>query len=49
MDSAKYVTQHKRIYINIGKHLKNINKKKKLRVECAINKMCNTVYCGLNT
>ncbi len=28
MDSAKYVTQHKRIYINIGK--------KKLRIKCAI-------------
>ncbi len=27
MDSAKYVTQHKRININIGK---KINKKKKL-------------------
>ncbi len=23
MDSAKYVTQHKRIYINIGKQIKN--------------------------
>ncbi len=43
MDSAKYVTQHKRININIGK-----NKEEKIK-----SKMCNTikcaiVYCGLN-
>ncbi len=36
MDSAKYVTQHKIIYINIGK---------KIKIK---SKMCNTVYCGLN-
>ncbi len=34
MDSAKYVTQHKRIYMNIGE-------KNKIRK----NKMCNKIKC----
>ncbi len=37
MDSAKYVTQHKRIDINIGKKTKN---KKK-------SKMCNKIKCTI--
>jgi len=36
MDSAKYVTQHKRIYINIGE------KKYKIRK----NKICNKIKCA---
>ncbi len=36
MDSAKYVTQHKRIYINIGKN------KIKIRSE-----MCNEIKCAI--
>ncbi len=39
MDSAKYVTQHKRIYINIGKKLKNYNTK--------FSKMCNKIKCAI--
>ncbi len=35
MDSAKYVTQHKRIYINIGRN-------KKIRKI----KMCNKMKCA---
>ncbi len=38
MDSAKYVTQHKRIYINIGKKLKD----KKIK-----SKMCNKIKCAI--
>ncbi len=40
MDSAKYVPQHKRIYINIGKN--------KEEQDVQYNKMCRTVYCVLN-
>ncbi len=36
MDSAKYVTQHKRIYTNI------VEKKEKIRK----NKMCNKIKCA---
>ncbi len=38
MDSAKYVTQHKRIYINIGEKLKD----KKIK-----SKMCNKIKCAI--
>ncbi len=40
MDSAKYVTQHKSIYINIGTKFKYEEQIK--------SNMCNTVYCGIN-
>ncbi len=38
MDCAKYVTQQKRIYINIGKKLKI---RRKIR-----SKMCNKIKCA---
>ncbi len=45
MDSEKYLTQHKIIYINIGKKWiklnTKINKKKKIKK----NKMCNKIKC----
>ncbi len=37
MDSAKYVTQHKRIYLNIGKELK-------LKLK---SKMCNKIKSAI--
>ncbi len=40
MDSAKYVTQHKRIYINIGKK----KKRRENRVKCAIKIKCVKQY-----
>ncbi len=40
MDSAKYVTQHKRIYINIGKI--------KYRVKCAIQYTVDLINNNIN-
>ncbi len=43
MDSAKYVTQHKSIYINIGKKFKYIKSNMCNKMKCAIQ---HTVDCG---
>ncbi len=49
MDSAKYVTQHERIYKTIGKKNKTKEYKNKDEYNVQYNKMCWKVYCRLNT
>ncbi len=50
MDSAKYVTQHKSIYINIGK--KNLNKQIKnkmwYKIKCAIQYTVDLINNNIN-
>ncbi len=45
MDSAKYVTQHKRIYINIGNKIKS---KMCNKIKCAIQYTVDLIHNNIN-
>ncbi len=48
MDSAKYVTQHKSIYINIGQKLKYIKSIMCNKMKCAIQHTVDLINNNIN-